>query len=111
MDKKYLLSGFTLLFLNIISFIFQWLVQDALEFRYLFFSIVILITLLASYLYNSYKTLTKRYLVGYVFIFLILVISLFMSLIYDGFNIYYIIMMIIIIMAVIFIVITSIDNK
>lgn len=111
MAKKYLLSCFTLIILNIISFIYQWAVKDILEFRYIFFSIVVLITFLASYLYNSYKTVSKKHLIGLSFVLLVLVVLLVVSLACDGFDIYYILMMMIVTISIIFIVITSIDYK
>ena len=70
MAKKYLSFCFTLIILNIIPFIYQWIVKDVLEFRYIFFSIVVLITFLASYLYNTYKTISKKHLLGLFFILL-----------------------------------------
>ena len=107
MAKKYLLSCLTLIVLNIVSFVYQWAVQDILE----FFSIVVLITFLASYLYNSYKNVSKKYLIGLSFVLVVLVVLLVVSLAYDGFDIFYILVMMIVTISIIFIVITSIDYK
>lgn len=111
MAKKYLLSCLTLIVLNIVSFVYQWAVQGILEFKYIFFSIVVLITFLASYLYNSYKTVSKKYLIGLSFVLVVLVVLLVVSLAYDGFDIFYILVMMIVTISIIFIVITSIDYK
>lgn len=111
MAKKYLSFCFTLIILNIIPFIYQWIVKDVLEFKYIFFSIVVLITFLASYLYNTYKTISKKHLLGLFFILLFLVVLLFVSLVYGGFDVYYILLMMIVIISIIFIVVTSVDYK